>query len=90
MVVPGHGRLADSADLAYYRDMVTIIRDRVQDLVGKGMTLEQVKAARVTRDYDARWGATTGWWTTDQFVEAIYRNLAPPPKAVPARGRPRG
>jgi cyclase len=83
MVVPGHGRLCDSGDLAYYRDMLTIIRDRVQDMVKKGMTLEQVKAARPTKDYDPRWGATSGFWTTDQFVEAIYKNLSPKPAAKP-------
>lgn len=77
MIVPGHGRLADSADVAYYRDMLTIIRDRVQAMVGKGMTLEQVKAAKPTADYDPRWGATSGFWTTDRFVEAVYKSLAP-------------
>jgi glyoxylase-like metal-dependent hydrolase (beta-lactamase superfamily II) len=83
MVVPGHGRLCDSGDLAYYRDMLTIIRDRVQDMVKKGMTLDQVKAARPTKDYDPRWGATTGFWTTEQFVEAIYKNLSPKPAVKP-------
>ena len=75
MVVPGHGRLSDSADVAYYRDMVTIIRDRVQDMIRKGMTVEQVKAAKPTRDYDPRYGATTGFWTTDMFVEAVFKSL---------------
>ena len=69
LVVPGHGRLCDSADVAYYRDMVTIIRDRVQDLVKKGNTLDQVKAAKLTRDYDPRYG------NGDQFVEAAYKSL---------------
>jgi len=84
MVVPGHGRMADGADLAYYRDMVTIIRDRIQTMIKQGKTLEQVKAARVTADYDPRWGATSGVWTTDKFVEAAYRTLAPKPPAKPA------
>jgi cyclase len=75
LVVPGHGRLSDSADVAYYRDMVTIIRDRVQAMVTKGMTLEQVKAAKPTVDYDPRYGATGGPWTSDQFVEAAYVSL---------------
>jgi glyoxylase-like metal-dependent hydrolase (beta-lactamase superfamily II) len=74
-VVPGHGRLCDEADVVEYRDMVTIIRDRVQDLIDKGQTLDQVKAARPTRDYDTRYGATTGFWTTDMFVEAVYNSL---------------
>jgi glyoxylase-like metal-dependent hydrolase (beta-lactamase superfamily II) len=74
-IIPGHGRLCDEADVAYYRDMVTIIRDRILDLKKKGMTLEQVKAARPTRDYDPRWGAESGPWTTDMFVEAVYRSL---------------
>jgi glyoxylase-like metal-dependent hydrolase (beta-lactamase superfamily II) len=76
MIVPGHGRLSDSADVAYYRDMVTIVRDRIQDMLKRDMTLDQVKAARPTRDYDPRYGATSGFWTTDAFVEAVYRSLA--------------
>jgi glyoxylase-like metal-dependent hydrolase (beta-lactamase superfamily II) len=75
-VIPGHGRLSDEADVVEYRDMVTIIRDRVQDLIGKGMTLEQVKAARPSRDYDTEYGSNTGPWTTEMFVEAVYRSLA--------------
>ena len=75
MVVPGHGRLCDSADVAYYRDMVTIVRDRVQDMIKKGMTLQQIKAARPTKDYDPRYGKTTGPWTTDMFIEAVYQSL---------------
>jgi glyoxylase-like metal-dependent hydrolase (beta-lactamase superfamily II) len=75
MVIPGHGRLCDEADVVEYRDMVTIIRDRIQDMIKKGMTLEQVKAAKPTRDYDPLYGATTGPWTTDMFVEAVFRSL---------------
>jgi len=75
LVIPGHGRICDSADVAYYRDMVTIVRDRVQDMVKKGMTIEQVKAARPTSDYDPRYGSTSGPWTTDMFVEAAYKSL---------------
>jgi cyclase len=75
LIVPGQGRLSDSADVAYYRDMVTIIRDRVQAMVEKGMTLAQVKAAKPTADYDPRYGATSGRWTTDMFVEATYVTL---------------
>ena len=78
MIVPGHGRIADEFDLVEYRDMVTIIRDRVQALVKKGMTLEQVKAERPSRDYDARYGAESGAWTTDQFIEAVFTSLAAP------------
>lgn len=75
LIVPGHGRLSDSADVAYYRDMVTIVRDRIADMIKKGMTLDQVKASRPTADYDTRYGATTGLWTTDLFVEAVYKSL---------------
>ena len=69
LIVPGHGRVCDSADVAYYRDLVTIVRDRVQDMKKKGMTLDQVKAARPTRDYDPRYGSG------EQFVEAVYKSL---------------
>lgn len=75
LVIPGHGRIADHAEVVYYRDMMTIIRDRVQDMVKKGMTLAQVKAARPSRDYDARYGKQTGAWTTDMFVEAVYQSF---------------
>jgi glyoxylase-like metal-dependent hydrolase (beta-lactamase superfamily II) len=73
MIVPGKGRLCDSADVAAYRDMLTIIRDRVQDLIKKGQTLQQVKAARVTFDYDPRY--STRELTGDMFVEAVYNSL---------------
>lgn len=75
LVVPGHGRIADHAEVVYYRDMMTIVRDRVQDMIENGMTLAQVKAARPTRDYDRRYGRTTGSWTTDMFVEAVYASV---------------
>jgi glyoxylase-like metal-dependent hydrolase (beta-lactamase superfamily II) len=75
-IVPGHGRICDQLDVVEYRDMVTIIRDRVRDLVKAGRTLEQVKAADPARGYKARYGSTSGPWTTDQFVEAVYRSLA--------------
>jgi len=77
MIIPGHGRLCDVADVVFYQEMVTIIRDRIQDMIKKGMTLEQVKAAKPTLDYDPRYGSTTGFWTTDKFVEAVYKSLAP-------------
>jgi cyclase len=73
MIIPGHGRLCDSADVAYYRDTVTIIRDRVQDLMKKGRTLEQIKAAKPTMDYDGRY--STKELTGDMFVEAVYNSL---------------
>ena len=83
MIVPGHGRLCDGADIAYYRDMVTIVRDRVQDLIKKGMTLEQVKAAKPTADYDPRW--STKEYSADQFIEAAYKSLLPKKPAAPAK-----
>jgi glyoxylase-like metal-dependent hydrolase (beta-lactamase superfamily II) len=76
LVIPGHGRLADQPDVAYYREMVSIVRDRIEDMISKKMTLEQVKAARPTLDYDTRYGRSTGPWTTDMFVEAAYQSLA--------------
>ena len=76
LIVPGHGRLCDTGDLLNYREMVTIIRDRIVDMIKKGMTLEQVKAARPTEDYDPLYGTSTGFWTTDMFVEAAYKSLS--------------
>ena len=74
-IVPGHGRICDEADLVRYRDMLTIIRDRVKALVDRGQTLQQVKAARPSLDYDSRFGKTTADWTVDDFIEAVYRSL---------------
>lgn len=75
LIVPGHGRLCDEYDVSEYRDMLVIIRDRVQEMIDRGSGLEQIKAARVTVDYDDLYGATSGPWTTDMFVEAVYAGL---------------
>ncbi len=74
IVVPGHGRLTDSADVSYYRDMMTIINDRVRAAIKKGMTVEQVRTAGLTRDYDPRFGRNPAW-TPAMFIEAVYRSL---------------
>ena len=75
IVIPGHGRVCDEADVVEYRDMVTIIRDRIKSMIDMGMTLRQVQAAKPTADYDGRYGATSGIWTTEQFVAAAYESL---------------
>jgi cyclase len=75
MVIPGHGRLCDEQDVIEYRDMVTIIRDRIREYVKRGMTVDQVKAARPTLDFEPRYGTDTGFWTTAQFIEAIYADM---------------
>lgn len=75
MVIPAHGYLSDEWVVTEYRDMIAIVRDRVQAMINKGATLEQVIAARPTADYDTRLGATTGPWTTNMFVEAVYTSL---------------
>jgi cyclase len=75
MVVPGRGRIGDEADVVEYRDMVTIVRDRVAAMIARGLTLEQVKAARPTFEYDGRYGSLTGEWTTEMFIEAAYADL---------------
>jgi cyclase len=75
-VIPGHGRVSDEADVLEYRDMLVIVRDRIQDLIKKGRTLEQIKAARPTLDYDPRYAAASGPWTTAMFIEAVYQDLS--------------
>lgn len=79
LIIPGHGWLCNEFDVAEYRDMIVIIRDRIQAMIDKGASLEQVKASRPTIDYDTRFGANTGPWTTDMFIEAIYTTLKNPP-----------
>jgi cyclase len=75
-LVPGHGRVYDKLDLLEYRDAVTVVRDRVQALIDEGKTLAQVKAANPTLGYRSEYGADTGPWTTDMFVEVVYNELA--------------
>jgi len=75
LVVPGHGRICDQFDVVEYRDMVTIVRDRVRDLIKAGMSIDQVKAAAPARGYTRRYGADSGPWTTNNFIEAIYQSL---------------
>ncbi|HTI66902.1 MAG TPA: hypothetical protein VL460_05065 [Caulobacteraceae bacterium] len=84
LVVPGRGRPGDEAEVVEYRDMVTIIRDRIKDMADKGMTLDQIKAAKPSFDYDGRYGSTTGPWTTDMFISAVYEGVKP---ARPQRRR---
>jgi glyoxylase-like metal-dependent hydrolase (beta-lactamase superfamily II) len=76
IVVPGHGYLSDEHEVVEYRDMVVIVRDRIAAMLKKGATLDQVKTARPTADYDTRYGATSGPWRTEMFVEAVYRDLS--------------
>jgi cyclase len=76
LVIPGHGRLCDLGDVLNFREMTIIVRDRIQDMIKKGMTLEQVKAAKPTFDYDPLYGSST-FWTGDLFVEAVYKTLGP-------------
>ena len=76
LLVPGHGFVYDKLDLLEYRDAVTVVRDRVQDLIGQGKTLAQVKAADPTLGYKSQYGADKGTWTTDMFVETIFNELA--------------
>jgi glyoxylase-like metal-dependent hydrolase (beta-lactamase superfamily II) len=75
LIVPGHGRLCGTTDVVDYRDMVSIIRDRVVDLMKRGKTLEEIQQANPTAGYRRQYGSETGTWTTRMFVEAIYKSL---------------
>jgi glyoxylase-like metal-dependent hydrolase (beta-lactamase superfamily II) len=74
-VIPGHGRICDDADVVEFRDMVVIVRDRVRDMLKKGKTLDEVKAAKLTRDYDPEYVSSNSFVTADRFVEAVYKSL---------------
>ncbi|MGE3843462.1 MAG: hypothetical protein AB7I50_17965 [Vicinamibacterales bacterium] len=75
LLVPARGRILDHAELVDYRDMITTVRDIVAAMIEKGMTLPQVQAANPTAGFRARYGADTGPWTTEKFVEAVYNDL---------------
>ena len=74
-VVPGHGRLSEQMEVVEYRDMVVVMRDRIADLIAKKKTLADITAARPGLPYETRYGAKTGAWTTDMFIEAVYKSL---------------
>jgi glyoxylase-like metal-dependent hydrolase (beta-lactamase superfamily II) len=74
-VISGHGRVCDEWEVVEYRDMVTIIRDRVQAAIKDGKTLAQIKEDHLTRDYDARYDTKTGFGGANQFIEAVYKSL---------------
>src|SRR5437764_18914 len=78
-IIPGHGRVMNQSDVVEYRDMATIVRDRIGLLAKEGKTLQQVKAAHPTLDYDGNYGSTTGPWTTDMFIEEVYREVTAKP-----------
>ena len=75
-VIPGHGRICDEYDVLEYRDMLTVVRDRVQAAIKRGMTLEQVRKAAYTKDFDSRYSAKTGFGTGDSFVTSVYQSLS--------------
>jgi glyoxylase-like metal-dependent hydrolase (beta-lactamase superfamily II) len=79
LVISGHGRISDEADVVEYRDMLTIVRDRIADGIRKGRTLPQIQAAGLTRDFDPRYGSSSGPWTTAMFIEAAYQSLTRQP-----------
>jgi cyclase len=78
-IIPGHGRVLNQSDVVEYRDMATIVLDRIERLAKEGKTLAQVKATRPTLDYDGIYGSTTGSWTTDMFIEEVYKEVTPTP-----------
>src|SRR6478609_7387664 len=73
-VVPGHGRVSEQMEVVDYRDMVVLVRDNVADLMKQGKTLDQIKAARPALPYESRYGSQTGPWTTNAFIEAVYKS----------------
>src|SRR6185295_4688241 len=83
-VIPGQGHLCDESEVLEYRDMVTIIKERVEDMVKRGMTVDQVKAAKPTLDYDLHYGVDSGPWTTAMFIEAVYRDVSKAAAQKPA------
>lgn len=74
-VIPGHGRITDEYEVVNYRDMLTIIYERIEDAIARGLSLEEVKAERLSREYDPLYSSDTGFWTSEQFIETIYAEL---------------
>jgi cyclase len=76
LVVPGHGRVGDETDVVNYRDMLTIIRDRIQLLIDDGKSLGAVLAEKPSSDYDDLYRNNADSWRGDELVTAIYRDLS--------------
>jgi len=74
-IVPGHGRILNQSDVVEYRDMATIVRDRIAMLVREGKSLQQIKTMHPTLDYDGNYGSATGPWTTDMFIDEVYKEV---------------
>jgi len=75
LIIPGHGRISSESDVVEYRDMVTIIRDRVQLMIEEGLSFEEVLVAQPSLEYDGIYGHDSGEWTTRMFLEAVYNEL---------------
>ena len=75
IIVPGHGRVCNEFEVAEYRDMIVIISDTIQHMIDQKMTLEQIKAASPAKAWEPEFGAMSGPWTTNDFVEAVYKSL---------------
>jgi glyoxylase-like metal-dependent hydrolase (beta-lactamase superfamily II) len=76
-IIPGHGTISSRADLAEYRSMLVAIRDRVREGLARGQRLDELLAARPTREFDETWGK--GFIDPDRFVRSVYRSLAASP-----------
>ena len=74
-VIPGRGRVYDKVDVVEYRDMMVVIRNVVADMIKRGMTVEQVKAAAPAKPYETQYGSKTGPWTTEDFIAAVYQSV---------------
>lgn len=74
LIVPGRGRICDEGDLVRYRDMVTVIRDRIRTWMDRGMSLDEIRQAEPAFEYESRYGRRDDW-TTEMFVEAVYLSL---------------
>jgi cyclase len=72
-VIPGHGRVCEQLDVVDYRDMVVEVRDAVEDMIKRDMTLDQIKAAHPALPYETEYGTEAG--STNAFVEAVYKSL---------------
>jgi glyoxylase-like metal-dependent hydrolase (beta-lactamase superfamily II) len=72
-IVPGHGPVATRADLQDYREMLVQIRQRIQDLIAAGKTIDQAVAAAPTKDFDAKWGS--GYVPADVFTRMVFSSL---------------
>jgi cyclase len=73
-IIPGHGPIVDKNAVAAHRDMALGVQTKVAALVKQGKTADEIVAAKVTADSDAKVDPTGT--SNERFVRALVAEAA--------------